>query len=130
MPWGFSALTEEWGQIFPKWPPPEKGTFMNIPESFFSNVLPPQTRQGVENREVGMVCIWGWARGPMPTSVALGTVFSQSPPTQQGWWSRGWVGELGIGEGAAKIIVINRTTRQNVRNHLSFSNTINNPVLK
>ena len=26
MPWGFSALTDGWGQIFPKWPPPEKGT--------------------------------------------------------------------------------------------------------
>ena len=31
-----------WGQIFPKWPPPEKGTLMNIPKSFASNVLPPQ----------------------------------------------------------------------------------------
>ena len=31
-----------WGLIFPKWPPPEKGTLTNIPESFASNVLPPQ----------------------------------------------------------------------------------------
>ena len=31
-----------WGQIFPKWPPPEKGTLLNIPKSFASNVLPPQ----------------------------------------------------------------------------------------
>ena len=31
-----------WGQIFPKWPPPEKGTLLNIPESFTSNVLPSQ----------------------------------------------------------------------------------------
>ena len=31
-----------WGQIFPKWPPPEKGTLMNISKSFASNVLPPQ----------------------------------------------------------------------------------------
>ncbi len=31
-----------WGQIFPKWPPPEKGTLMNIPKSFASNVLPTQ----------------------------------------------------------------------------------------
>ena len=31
-----------WGQISPKWPPPEKGTLMNIPKSFASNVLPPQ----------------------------------------------------------------------------------------
>ena len=30
------------GQIFPKWPPPEKGTLMKIPKSFASNVLPPQ----------------------------------------------------------------------------------------
>ena len=31
-----------WGQIFPKWPPPEKGTLQNIPQSFASNVLFPQ----------------------------------------------------------------------------------------
>ena len=30
------------GQIFPKWPPPEKGTLQNIPESFASSVLPSQ----------------------------------------------------------------------------------------
>ena len=42
MPWGFSALTDRWGQIFPKWPPPEKGTLLNIPESFASNDLPSQ----------------------------------------------------------------------------------------
>ena len=29
-----------WGQIFPKWPPPKKGTLLSIPESFASNVLP------------------------------------------------------------------------------------------
>ena len=34
-----------WSQIFPKWPPPEKGTLMNIPETFASNVLPPQEPQ-------------------------------------------------------------------------------------
>jgi len=27
---------------FPKWPPPEKGMLLNIPESFASNVLSPQ----------------------------------------------------------------------------------------
>ena len=31
-----------WGQILPKWPPPEKGRLLNIPKSFASNVLPPQ----------------------------------------------------------------------------------------
>ena len=31
-----------WGQIFPKWPPPEKVTLLNIPESFAFNVLPSQ----------------------------------------------------------------------------------------
>ena len=31
-----------WGQIFPKWPPPEKHTLMNIPKSFASNALPQQ----------------------------------------------------------------------------------------
>ena len=30
------------GQIFPKWPPPEKGMLLNIPKSFASNFLPPQ----------------------------------------------------------------------------------------
>ena len=30
------------GQIFLKRPPPEKGTLLNTPESFSSNVLPPQ----------------------------------------------------------------------------------------
>ena len=34
--------TDGWGQIFPKWSPPEKGMLMNIPKSFASNVLPPQ----------------------------------------------------------------------------------------
>ena len=29
------------GQIFPKWPPPEKHLLMKIPKSFASNVLPP-----------------------------------------------------------------------------------------
>ena len=28
-----------WDQIFPKWPPPEKGTLLNVSESFASNVL-------------------------------------------------------------------------------------------
>ena len=42
MSWGFSALTDRWGQIFPKWPPPEKGMLLNIPKSFSSNVLLPQ----------------------------------------------------------------------------------------
>ena len=31
-----------WGQIFPEWSPPEKGTLMNISEIFASNVLSPQ----------------------------------------------------------------------------------------
>ena len=35
-------LTDGWGQIFPKWPPPEKVTLLNIPESFAFNVLPSQ----------------------------------------------------------------------------------------
>ena len=34
--------TDGWGQIFPKWPPPEKGMLLNIPESFASNDLPLQ----------------------------------------------------------------------------------------
>ena len=34
--------TEGWGQIFPKWPPPENCMQMNVPKSFASNVLPPQ----------------------------------------------------------------------------------------
>jgi len=40
---GLGLLSVEgWGQIFPKWPPPEKCMLMNIPKSFVSNVLPPQ----------------------------------------------------------------------------------------
>ena len=31
-----------WGQIFPKWPPPETGKLLNIPETFASNVLTSQ----------------------------------------------------------------------------------------
>ena len=31
-----------WGQIFPTRPPPEKGTLLNIPARFASNVLPPR----------------------------------------------------------------------------------------
>ena len=42
LPWGFSELTDRWGQVFPKWAPPEKGKLLNIPESFASNILPPQ----------------------------------------------------------------------------------------
>ena len=34
--------SDGWGQIFPKWPPPEKDTLMKIPKRFASNVLPPQ----------------------------------------------------------------------------------------
>ena len=41
-PGASQQLTDGWGQIFPKWPPPEKGTLLNIPKSFSSNVLPPQ----------------------------------------------------------------------------------------
>ena len=34
--------TDGWGQVFPKWAPPEKGMLMNISKSFASNFLPPQ----------------------------------------------------------------------------------------
>ena len=34
--------TDEWGQIFPKWPPLEENIMMIIPKTFASNVLPPQ----------------------------------------------------------------------------------------
>ena len=33
-------LSDGWGQIFPKWPPPEKGTLLNIPESFAFKSFP------------------------------------------------------------------------------------------
>ena len=33
---------DEWGQIFPEWPPLEEHMLMIIPETFASNVLPPQ----------------------------------------------------------------------------------------
>ena len=64
LPWGFSALTDGRCHIFPKWPPPEKCTLMNIPESFASNALPPQiatftccfTRRYTKN------CIHVWPR--------------------------------------------------------------------
>ena len=40
---GLGLLSPDgWGQIFPKWPPPEKHELMNIPKSFAANVLPPQ----------------------------------------------------------------------------------------
>jgi len=42
LPWPSQQLAEGWGQIFPKWLPPEKGTLMNIPKSFAFNVLPSQ----------------------------------------------------------------------------------------
>ena len=32
--------TDGWGLIFPKWPPPEKGTLMNTPGSSAPSVLP------------------------------------------------------------------------------------------
>ena len=40
---GLGLLSADgWGQIFPKWPPPEKCMLMNIPKSSGSNALPPQ----------------------------------------------------------------------------------------
>ena len=39
--WGLLSYDGR-GQIFPKWPPPEKGMLMNMPKSFASNVLLPQ----------------------------------------------------------------------------------------
>ena len=41
-PGASQQLTDGWGQIFPKWPPPEEHTLMNIPKSFASNILSPQ----------------------------------------------------------------------------------------
>ena len=35
-------LADVWGQIFPKWPPPEKGMLLNILESFAFNILSSQ----------------------------------------------------------------------------------------
>ena len=38
---GLGLLSADgWGQVFPKWPPPEKHMLMDIPKSFASNVLP------------------------------------------------------------------------------------------
>ena len=37
-----AGLADVWGQIFPKWPSPEKGMLLNIPKSFTPNVLPSQ----------------------------------------------------------------------------------------
>ena len=37
---GLGLLSADgWGQIFPKWPPPEKGMMLNNPREFASNVL-------------------------------------------------------------------------------------------
>ena len=41
-PGASQQLSDRWSQIFPKWPPSEKGTLLNIPQSFASNVLPSQ----------------------------------------------------------------------------------------
>ena len=41
-PGAFQQLTDGWGQIFPKWPPPEKHRLMNISKSIASKVLPPK----------------------------------------------------------------------------------------
>ena len=41
-PGASQQLTDGWGQIFPKWPPPETGKLLNIPESFAFHVLPSQ----------------------------------------------------------------------------------------
>ena len=40
--WPGASQTDGWGQIFPKWPPPEKHSLMNIPKSFASKALHPQ----------------------------------------------------------------------------------------
>jgi len=43
MLFGLGVLSADgWGHVFPKWPPPEKGTLLSIPKSFASNVLPSQ----------------------------------------------------------------------------------------
>ena len=42
-PGASQQLTDKgWGQIFPKWLPPEKGRLLNIAESFAFNILPSQ----------------------------------------------------------------------------------------
>ena len=41
-PGASQQLTDRWGQIFPKWPPPEKSLLLNIPKNFASNDPPSQ----------------------------------------------------------------------------------------
>ena len=42
LPGASQQLTDGWGQIFQKWPPPEKGMLLTIPEDFVFNVHPSQ----------------------------------------------------------------------------------------
>ena len=64
-----------WGLIFPKWPPPEKHTLMNIPKSFASNVLPPQwvTVTLCFPRRFSKKCSQVWPRFLGSLCFALGT---------------------------------------------------------
>ena len=63
-------LTDRWGQIFPKWPPPEKGMLLNIPESFAFNVHPSQ--QALFSQDVLQELQSGLTQIPMETSLCPG----------------------------------------------------------
>ena len=65
---------DRWGHIFPKWPPPENGTQMDIPKSFASNVLPPQQATFTPfSQEVLQELQSGLTQIPMETLLCPGT---------------------------------------------------------
>ena len=66
--------TDGWGQIFQKWPPPEKHTLINIPENFASNILPPQQATFTPfSQEVLQELQSGLTQIPMETLLCSGT---------------------------------------------------------
>ena len=84
---------DRWGHIFPKQPPPEKHTLMNIPKRFASNVLPPRQatvtpffpRRSSKNcSQVQPRLLWSyalpWDPGHMEVCVRLSRMGFPFPP--------------------------------------------------
>ena len=65
--------TVGWGQIFPKWPPPEKCMPMYTPKSFASNALSPQATFIPFSQDIHQEPQSGPTQIPMESLLCLGT---------------------------------------------------------
>ena len=66
--------TDGWGQISPKWPPPEKGTLMNIPRALLPMSFPHnKPHSPLFSQEVLQELQSGLTQIPMETLLCPGT---------------------------------------------------------